>query len=103
MERGAMQAVPDPASGAATVRRDEAAELGTQVSGPIFLPDDDGYVAECAIYNLSLVLEPTLTVGVKSEADVQAAVRFAAQRGLPVAVNNTGHHVARAAHGAVLI
>ena len=34
---------------------------------------------------------------------MQAALRFAAQRDLPVAVNNTGHHLVRAAHGAVLI
>jgi FAD/FMN-containing dehydrogenase len=67
------------------------------------LPGDDGYAAECVVYNLNLVLEPALIVGVTSEADVQAAVRFAAQHGLPVAVNHTGHHVARAAHGAVLL
>ncbi len=34
---------------------------------------------------------------------MQAAVRFAAERSLPVAVNNTGHQVVRAAQGAVLI
>jgi FAD/FMN-containing dehydrogenase len=34
---------------------------------------------------------------------VQAAVQFAAQRGMAVAVKANGHQVARAAHGAVLI
>src|SRR5438034_4365540 len=98
-----MQAGRDSDSGATPVRREEATELAAQVAGPVFLPYDDGYAAECAVYNLNLVPEPALIVGVTSEADVQAAVRFAAQRGLPVAVNNTGHHVARAAHGALLI
>jgi FAD binding domain/Berberine and berberine like len=98
-----MHAVGDSGSGDATVGREDAAELKAQVSGPVFLPGDDGYAAERVLYNLNLVLEPALIVGVTSEADVQAAVRFAAERSLPVAVNNTGHHVTRAAHGAVLI
>jgi FAD binding domain/Berberine and berberine like len=98
-----MQAGRDSDSGATPVRRAEAAELAAQVAGPVSLPGDDGYAADCVVYNLNLGLEPALTVGVTSEADVQATVRFAAQRGLPVAVNHTGHHVARAAHGAVLI
>jgi hypothetical protein len=98
-----MQAERDPGSGAVPVRREEATELAAEVAGPVFLPADVGYAAECAAYNLNLGLEPALAVGVTSEGDVQAAVRFAAQRGLPVAVHNTGHQVARAAHGAVLV
>src|SRR5262249_8741306 len=98
-----MEAGGDSGSGAATVGREEMAELAGQVAGPVFLPGDDGYTAECAGYNLNLVLEPALIVGVMSETDVQAAVQFAAQRDMPVAVNHTGHHVTRAAHGAVLI
>jgi hypothetical protein len=86
-----------------TLTAEEAAELAAQVAGPVLLPDDDEYAAECAIYNLNLVLEPALIVGVTSEADVQGAVRFAAQRGLPIAVNNTGHHVVGTAPGAVSI
>jgi FAD/FMN-containing dehydrogenase len=98
-----MQPVRDPESGAATVRREEATELAAQVAGPVLLPGDDGYAAECVGYNLALALEPALIVGVTSDADVQAAVRFAAERSVPVAVNNTGHQVVRAAQGAVLI
>jgi FAD binding domain len=98
-----MQPVRDPESGGAPVRREEAAELAAQVAGPVILPGDDVYAAERAGYNPNLVLEPALIVGVTSEADVQAAVRFAAERSLPVAVNNTGHQVVRAAQGAVLI
>ena len=98
-----MADVRDSGPGAATVERQEAAELAAQVRGPVLLSGDDGYASECAIYNLNLALEPALAVGVTSEEDVQAAVRFAAERGLPVAVSNTGHAAARAAHGAVLV
>jgi len=98
-----MQAVGDSASDAATIRREEATKLAAQVAGPVILPGDDGYAAERAVYNLNLPLEPALIVGVTSDADVQAAVRFAAESGLPVSVNNTGHQVVRAAQSAVLI
>jgi FAD/FMN-containing dehydrogenase len=87
----------------ASVPREQAAKLAAQVAGPVLLPGDDGYADECGIYNLARVLEPALIAGVTSEADVQAAVRFAAWRGLSVAVNNTGHGVDRAGHGAVLV
>src|SRR5262249_59614181 len=93
----------DSHSGASAVRREEATELAAGVAGPVFVPEDDGYAAECAVYNLNLPLEPALIVGVTSAADVQASIRFAAQRDLPVSVNNTGHQVVRAAHGAVLV
>jgi hypothetical protein len=98
-----MTAASNSHSGPVTVQPKEAAELAAEVAGPVFLSRDDGYAAECVGYNLNLVLEPALIVGVTSDADVQAAVRFAAERGLPVAVNNTGHQVVRAAQGAVLI
>lgn len=98
-----MRAGRDSDSGATPVRREEATTLAAQVAGPVLLPDDDGYAAECAVYNLNNPLEPALIVGATSAADVQAAIRFAAQRDLPVSVSNTGHQVVRAAHGAVLV
>jgi hypothetical protein len=88
---------------AGVIRPEEAAGLAAQVGGPVLLPGEDGYADECAIYNLNFVLEPALVVGVTSVADVQAAVGFAARRGLPVAVKTTGHQTSRPGHGAVLI
>jgi FAD/FMN-containing dehydrogenase len=90
-------------SGAATVSSEEAAQLADCIAGPVLLPGDDGYVTECAVYNLNRPLEPALVIGAARPADVQPAVRFAAQRGLPVAVKTTGHQVALPAHEAVLI
>jgi FAD/FMN-containing dehydrogenase len=69
----------------------------------VLLPGDEGYAPECAIFNLGQALEPAVAVGATSAADVQAAVRFAAVRGMPVAVKATGHQTACPAHGALLI
>ena len=57
----------DTDSGVATIERTKIAELAATVSGPVLLPDDDGYAAECAIYNLNLVLEPAVVVGASGE------------------------------------
>ena len=37
-------------SGAGAVRREEAAEFAVQVCGPVWLPGEQGYADECAIY-----------------------------------------------------
>ncbi|MFI5753543.1 FAD-binding oxidoreductase [Streptomyces sp. NPDC051644] len=80
-----------------------AADLARHVDGPVLLPADGGYAGECATYNLNRVLEPALAVGATCEADVCAAVRFAAAHSLPVAVKATGHQVVLPGHGALLI
>jgi hypothetical protein len=84
--------------GIGVVRPEEVAELAARVGGPVFVPGQPGYVEECVSYNLNLVLEPALVVEVTSTADVQVAVRFAVQRGLPVAVNATGHQISCVRH-----
>ncbi|MET9880751.1 FAD-dependent oxygenase, partial [Actinacidiphila glaucinigra] len=80
----------------------EAAELASLVSGPVLLPGDEGYDAECQLYNLNVRLEPALAVGAADAADVQAAVRFAAREGRPVTVKTTGHQQVDPARGGVL-
>ena len=80
-----------------------AAKLRAKISGGVITPDDDGYAAENTVFNLTQRLEPALVVAAESAADVQAAVRFAARRGLPVAIKSSGHQVIQPAHGAVLI
>jgi hypothetical protein len=78
-------------------------ELHQTVTGPVLLPEDEGYAAEVATYNLNNPLEPDVAVGATDAADVQAAIRFAVRHDMPVAVRATGHQVASDAHGAVLI
>ncbi|MGI5521743.1 FAD-binding oxidoreductase [Micromonospora sp. CA-259024] len=85
------------------IQRHEADELGAEVTGTVFLPGDAGYEGECAAYNLAHPHRPAVVVGAVAAADVQAAVRFAARRRLPVAVLATGHGTPMASDGAVLI
>src|SRR6201988_1939037 len=86
-----------------SISREEAARLKAQVAGEVLLTGDDGYDAECFSFNLNLALAPTIVVRVANASDVQAAVRFAARRRMPVAVKATGYNTVNAAHGALLI
>ncbi len=87
----------------ARVSPTEAEELTSRVSGPVLLPGDEGYEAECRIYNLNVPVEPALVVGAAGAADIQAAVGFAARQGRPVAVKTTGHQQVSPARGGILI
>jgi hypothetical protein len=57
----------------------EIADLAERVAR-VLLPDDAGYQAECATFNLMTPVRPAVAVGATSVADVQAAVRFAGKR-----------------------
>ncbi|MFK4243128.1 FAD-binding oxidoreductase [Micromonospora chokoriensis] len=91
-----------PAQDVTRITGDAAAQLATQTVGPVLLPGDERYDVECASYNLAIPQQPALVVGATHAADVQAAVRFAADRNLPVAVLATGHSALPSA-GALLI
>lgn len=79
------------------------ADLAAQLTGPVLGPEDEGFAAECAPFNLAVAHRPRVVVGAANSTDVQVAVRFAAQRRLPVAVMATGHQATVPADGAVLI
>ncbi|MGN2640193.1 FAD-binding oxidoreductase [Nocardia takedensis] len=59
--------------------------------GPILRPGDSGYAAELAGFQTAYTHRPALIVAARETGDVVAAVRYAAARGLPVAVQATGH------------
>ncbi|MGH3495915.1 MAG: FAD-binding oxidoreductase [Nocardioidaceae bacterium] len=59
--------------------------------GPVLRPDDAGYDEEVATFNLATAHRPEVVVGATGTADVVAAVCWARQAGLPVAVQATGH------------
>ncbi|GAA4577839.1 FAD-binding oxidoreductase [Planotetraspora kaengkrachanensis] len=65
--------------------------LRSSVSGPVFFPEDDGFADEASVFNMTVAHRPHVIIGATSVADVQAAVLFARDRDLPVAVLNTGH------------
>jgi FAD/FMN-containing dehydrogenase len=61
------------------------------VNGPVFRPGDDEFHGELAGYQAAHPHRPDLVVGATTADDVQAAVRHAADHGLPVAVQASGH------------
>jgi len=86
-----------------SVARSELMALAAEVNGPVLAPGDEGFADEIATWNQALVHRPLVAVGVTCAADVQAAVRFAAVRDLPIAVVATGHGAVVPADNAVLI
>lgn len=85
------------------VNADAVARLAAEVEGYVAVPGEPGYEVADQLFNASTRQRPAVVVGARSVADVQAAVRFAAARSLPVAVQATGHGVVVPADGAVLI
>ncbi|PRX45932.1 FAD/FMN-containing dehydrogenase [Prauserella shujinwangii] len=77
--------------------------LAGQVRGPVRTRGADGFADECGGFQTHLRHQPDVVVGALGAGDVCAAVRFAAERNLPVAVQATGHGTVSAADGGVLI
>ncbi|CAM5662117.1 FAD-binding oxidoreductase OS=Streptomyces alboniger OX=132473 GN=CP975_11960 PE=3 SV=1 [Streptomyces alboniger] len=69
----------------------------------VFRPGDAGYDEELAGFQTGFAARPALVVGARSADDVVAAVSYAAERGLPVGVQATGHGLPGASEGGVLI
>jgi FAD binding domain len=65
--------------------------LRSAVTGPVLTSGDPEYAADGSGYNVAVVHQPDVIVGATSAADVAAAVGWAAERGLPAAVQATGH------------
>ncbi|WP_328356120.1 FAD-binding oxidoreductase [Streptomyces sp. NBC_00445] len=81
----------------------DATELDHRITGSVFTPDDAGYSAAVAGFNLLSQHRPGLVVAASTTADVQAAVAFAAAHDLPVGVMATGHQPFPLADGFLLI
>lgn len=79
------------------------AELRRRVRGEVLLPGDAGYDEARLGHNRDVEHRPALLVTATGAADVMAAVAHATERGLPVAVLNTGHTAAPPADGALLL
>ena len=61
------------------------------VAGPVLEPGDPGYEDEVATWNVAVSQRPPIVVGAACADDVAAAVRFALNHELSVAVQATGH------------
>jgi hypothetical protein len=70
---------------------EHTAALAASIAGRVLTPGQPGYADEIAPFNQTAVHTPDVAVAVRSADDVAAAIRFAAGRGWPVAVQSTGH------------
>ena len=68
--------------------------LVRSLRGALLRPDDDGYDAARQLWNAMIDDRPALIARCTGVADVMAAVRFAREHGLTVAVRGGGHNVA---------
>jgi len=88
---------------AAAVAAPAVHRLRTRVRGVVAAPGDPQYDEGRAAWNLAVDQKPALTVMAEVEDDIVAAVDYARERQLGVAVQATGHGVTVPANGGVLI
>lgn len=69
------------------------AQLQNQVAGKVTTADDKGYEEARRVYNAMIDRRPLAIVRCAGPDDVAAAVRYAAARGVPLAVRGGGHSV----------
>lgn len=69
----------------------ELAQLTAACEGAVLGQGDEGFAEACAGWNLTWTQRPAVVVRAAAESDVVHAVRYAVERGLSVAVQNTGH------------
>ena len=79
--------------------------LGGALRGRLLLPADDGYDAARRIWNVMIDKRPAAIALCSGVADVVAALRYAREKDLAVAVRGGGHNVAGSAlcEGGLLI
>lgn len=81
----------------------DVTELEEVLVGQVIQPTDNAYDSARAAWNLSVDQHPALIVIARHADDVAAAVRYAIVNDLEIAVQATGHGVARNADGSLLI
>lgn len=72
----------------------ETAVLATNFQGELIYPGDAGYDEARAVWNGMIDRHPALIARCATVYDVQAAVNFARESGLPLSVRGGGHNVA---------
>jgi FAD/FMN-containing dehydrogenase len=79
------------------------AALSSNLRGPVLRPGDEGFDEERVGYQTAFSHRPDVLVGAALPEDVKAAVAFAGEHDLPVAVQATGHGMPLPLDGGVLI
>jgi FAD/FMN-containing dehydrogenase len=99
-ERAPAPCAPDPTD---LTDLADLADLAAAVTGVVLTPGQPGYAEEVAAFNSTFDSRPAVVVGAVGPEDVQAAVRFAREHDLPVAVMSTGHQASVPTDGALLV
>jgi hypothetical protein len=86
-----------------TIIDTERDELANHVTGAVLRPDDDGFEAAALPWNVAVRHHPDLLLQAETAEDVVAGVRWATERGLPVAVQSTGHGATESINVGLLI
>ncbi len=68
--------------------------LAERCRGEVILPGDAAYDSTRAVWNATVDRRPAVIVRCRGTADIMAALRFAREQDLPVAVRGGGHNVA---------
>lgn len=74
------------------IQQPDLNSLRGDIRGIVSTPGEGSYAQDTAAFNLAQVHHPDAVLGALDAADVQAAVRWAAERGIPLAVQATGHN-----------
>lgn len=77
--------------------------LTHEVAGAVYDGEDPAAAAEAEAFNTAVTHRPAVVVAAEDAGDVAAAVRYASDVGLPVAVQATGHGAAAPSEGTVLV
>ena len=81
----------------------DRAWLDKHIDGPVLTPEDPAYAEETATFNRTLSHRPAVAIGATGPDDVRNAIRFAADHGLAVSVNTTGHGAVVSADDTLMI
>lgn len=71
--------------------------LAPRLEGTVLTPSSPGYDDARRIWNAMIDRRPALIARCASVADIQHAIRFARDHGLPIAVRGGGHNIAGSA------
>ena len=77
--------------------------LRSSIQGSVHTPGEEGFDESRMAWNLSVNQNPALIVNAETAGDIAAAVQYAGQQNLGVAVQSTGHGIASPANGCLLI
>lgn len=96
-------ATSTPATSTPATRRPGLARLRAAIRGEVYLPSDDGFAAAVRAWNLNAVQHPAVVVLPSDTDDIRTAVDWAADAGVGVGVQATGHGSARPCDGGLLL